>query len=102
VDGELSKAAQKILGKQGMQFSLAPRSHRPVLKGDKVSMTLEPLQAVRQRKMQADIVLLAIGRRPITEGLRPEQAGVKLDERKRIAVDGHFQTNVKGIYAIGE
>jgi dihydrolipoamide dehydrogenase len=102
MDGELSKTAQKILGKQGMQFKLGTKVTSARVEGDKVSMTLEPAAGGSPEKMQADVVLLAIGRRPYTAGLGLEQAGVKLDERKRVIVDGHFQTNVKGIYAIGD
>ncbi len=102
MDGELSKTAQKILGKQGMQFKLSTKVTSAKVEGEKVNLTLEAAAGGSPEKMQADVVLLAIGRRPYSEGLGLEKIGVKLDERKRVAVDHHFQTNVKGIYAIGD
>jgi dihydrolipoamide dehydrogenase len=102
MDGEVSKQMQRVLAKQGMKFKLGTKvtSARP--EGDAVTLTLEPATGGQPEKMQAAIVLLAIGRRPFTEGLGLEQVGVKLDERKRVAVDHRFETNVKGIYAIGD
>lgn len=102
MDGELSKTAQKILGKQGMQFKLSTKVTSAKAEGNGVALTLEAAAGGSPEKMQADVVLLAIGRRPYTEGLGLEKVGVKLDERKRVTVDHHFQTNVKGIYAIGD
>jgi dihydrolipoamide dehydrogenase len=102
MDGELSKAAQKILGKQGMQFKLGAKVTSAKVEGSQVNLTLEAAAGGSPEKMQADIVLLAIGRRPYTDGLGLDKAGVKLDDRKRVIVDHAFQTNVKGIYAIGD
>jgi dihydrolipoamide dehydrogenase len=65
-------------------------------------LTLEPAKGGTQETLEADVVLVSIGRRPFTEGLGLEAAGVALDERRRIRVDRHFQTNVPGIYAIGD
>ena len=102
MDGEVSKLMQRILAKQGMQFKLGTKVTSAKVEGSQVALTLEPAAGGAPEKMQAEIVLLSIGRRPYTEGLGLEKAGVKLDERKRIAVDAHFQTNVPGIYAIGD
>ena len=102
MDGEVSKTMQKILGKQGMQFKLGAKVTSAKNNGKDVTLTVEPAAGGPAETLKADIVLLAIGRRPYTEGLGLEKAGVALDERKRIAVDHHFQTNVKGIYAIGD
>lgn len=102
MDGELSKTAQKILGKQGIQFKLSTKVTSAKLEGNGVVLTLEAAAGGSPEIMQADVVLLAIGRRPYTEGLGLEKAGVKLDERKRIPVGHDFQTTVKGIYAIGD
>ena len=102
MDGEISKATQKILSKQGMEFKLGTKVTSAKNDGSSVSLTLEPAAGGTAESMKADVVLLAIGRRPYTEGLGLEQAGVKLDERKRIAVGHNFETNVKGIFAIGD
>ncbi len=102
MDGEISKTMQKVLAKQGMQFKLSSKVTSAVVDGAQVSLVIEPAAGGAPEKTVADVVLLAIGRRPYTEGLGLEGVGVKLDERKRIAVDAHFQTNVAGIYAIGD
>ena len=102
MDGDVSKTMQKILDKQGMQFKLSSKVTSAVNDGDKVSLQIEPAAGGVAEKIQADIVLLAVGRRPYTEGLGLESIGVVLDERQRIAVDSRFQTNVPGIYAVGD
>ena len=102
MDGELSKAAQKVLTKQGMQFKLSTKVTSAKSEGSQVALAFEPAAGGAGEKMQADVVLLAIGRRPFTDGLGLDKMGVALDDRKRVIVDGHFETNVKGIYAIGD
>jgi dihydrolipoamide dehydrogenase len=102
MDGEVSKTMQKILSKQGMQFKLGTKVTSAKTGGSQVALTLEAAAGGGAEKMQADIVLLAVGRRPYTDGLGLEKAGVVLDDRKRVTVDHTFQTNVKGIYAIGD
>jgi len=102
MDGEISKTMQKILGKQGIEFRLSTKVTSAKSDGKNVAVTLEPAAGGNAEKLQADIVLLSIGRRPYTEGLGLDAAGVKLDERKRVVVDHRFETNVKGIFAIGD
>jgi len=102
MDGEISKSMQKILAKQGMQFKLGIKVTAARTEGAQVSLSLEPAAGGAAEKMKADIVLVAIGRRPFTEGLGLDKAGVKLDDKKRVAVNEHFETNVKGIFAIGD
>jgi dihydrolipoamide dehydrogenase len=102
MDGEVSKAMQKILGKQGMQFKLGTKVTSARTEGASVMLTLEPAAGGAKESMQAEIVLLAVGRRPYTEGLGLDKVGVKLDERKRVIVDKSFMTNVPGIFAIGD
>lgn len=63
---------------------------------------IEPAAGGEKKKIAADVVLVAIGRVPYTEGLGLAEVGVQLDQRRRVVVDAHFQTNVKGIYAIGD
>jgi len=102
MDGEVSKQMERILTKQGMQFKLSTKVTSAVAGTHDVSLTLEDAAGGNATKMFADIVLVAVGRRPYTEGLGLEAVGVALDERKRIKTDGHYQTNVAGIYAIGD
>ena len=102
MDGEVSKTMQKILTKQGMQFKLGSKVTSAVNEGKQVALVIEAAAGGAPEKTQAEVVLLAVGRRPYTENLGLEAVGVKLDERTRIAVDSHFQTNVAGIYAIGD
>jgi len=101
IDGEVARQAQRILQRQGMTFRLSSKVAR-VDGGDTLKVSVEPTASGPADPIEADVVLVAIGRRPYTEGLGLEQAGVAVDERSRIAVDAHFQTNVAGIYAIGD
>jgi len=102
MDKELGKSFQKILEKQGMKFQLATKVEKatPNRSGG-VDVTLVDAGG-KQQTIAADVVLVAVGRRPYTEGLGLAEAGVKMDERGRIAVDDKFQTSVKGIFAIGD
>ena len=102
MDGEVAKQFQRILAKQGFSFKLSTKvtgidSSGPVLK-----VTTEPAAGGAPEVLEADVVLVAIGRRPYTEGLGLESVGVALDPRGRIVTDGHYATNVPGIYAIGD
>ena len=102
MDGEVAKQAQRLLGRQGIAFHLSSKvagidSSGPVLK-----VSVEPAAGGAAEVFEADIVLVAIGRRPFTEGLGLAEAGVALDDRGRVKTDAHFQTNVPGIYAIGD
>jgi dihydrolipoamide dehydrogenase len=102
MDGEVSKSMQKILTKQGMEFKLSTKVTSAQNDGKSVALTLEAAAGGNAEKIQADIVLLSIGRRPYTEGLGLDAVGVKLDDRKRVITNHRFQTNVPGIYAIGD
>jgi dihydrolipoamide dehydrogenase len=102
MDGEVSKTAQKILTKQGMQFRLANRVTSAKSDGSKVTLTLEAAAGGNPTTMETEVVLLSIGRRPYTEGLGLKGSGVRLDDRGRVVVDNHFQTNIPGIFAIGD
>lgn len=102
MDGEVSKQMQRILGKQGMSFKTSTKVTSAVTEGETVKLTLEAAAGGNAETIEADIVLVAIGRRPFTTGLGLEAVGVALDERRRVKIDGHFQTNVPGIYAIGD
>ena len=102
LDGEVGKQFQRLLEKQGMVFKLGAKVTSADSKGKGVTLTLEPAKGGDKETLVADVVLVAIGRRPYTDGLGLDKVGVKLDERKRVITDGHFETNVKGIYAIGD
>ncbi|WP_374370207.1 dihydrolipoyl dehydrogenase [Dongia sp.] len=102
MDGELGGMFQKILTKQGMEFRLGQKVTAAKSKGAKIDLTVEPAKGGAAETVSADVVLVSIGRRPYTEGLGLEKAGVALDEKGRVKTDGHFATNVQGIYAIGD
>jgi dihydrolipoamide dehydrogenase len=102
MDGELSRNLQRVLTKQGFAFRLGTKVVAAKRGADGVALTLEPAQGGPREEIKADVVLVAIGRRPYTEGLGLETAGVAVDNKGRIKVDGNFATNVKGIYAIGD
>jgi dihydrolipoamide dehydrogenase len=102
MDQELSKEAKKILAKQGMEFKLATKVTGADKKKDKVILTLEPANGGTAEKLEVETVLLAIGRRPYTAGLGLEKVGVTVTNRGMVEVDDHFQTNIKGIYAVGD
>lgn len=102
MDGEVAKEAQKILTKQGLTFKLGAKVTSAVSGAKGVDLSVEPAAGGAAEKLSADIVLVAVGRKPYTEGLGLQEAGVALDERGRIKTDGHFATNVPGIYAIGD
>ncbi|MDP9195320.1 MAG: dihydrolipoyl dehydrogenase [Pseudomonadota bacterium] len=102
MDGEISKTMEKILAKQGMAFRLGTKVTGATAGKKGVTLTLEPAKGGAKETLEVDVVLVAIGRRPHTEGLGLEAVGVEKDDRARIKTDSHFQTNVKGIYAIGD
>jgi dihydrolipoamide dehydrogenase len=102
MDGEVSKQMQRVLKKQGLEFKLKTKVTGAEKQKSGVKLTLEPAAGGDAETIKADVVLVAIGRYPYTEGLGLEAAGVELDERKRIRTDDHWRTNVEGIYAIGD
>ncbi|MDE3017205.1 MAG: dihydrolipoyl dehydrogenase [Pseudomonadota bacterium] len=109
MDGEAAKQFQRLLEKQGIIFKLGMKVTGADTRGTGVTLTLEPATPSPTLSppggggsISADVVLVAIGRRPYTDGLGLEKVGVKLDDRKRVDVNDHFETSVKGIYAIGD
>lgn len=102
MDNEVSKEFQKILEKQGVKFKLGSKVTAAKAGSKGVELEVQPASGGGAEKISADKVLVAIGRKPFTDGLGLEKIGVKLDERGRIATDGHFRTSVEGIYAIGD
>jgi dihydrolipoamide dehydrogenase len=102
MDLEVAKSFQRLLEKQGFEFKLSTKVTSVDTSGKKLKAQIEPSAGGKSETLEADVVLVAIGRVPYTEGLGLKEAGVELDQRGRIKTDGHFATNVKGIYAIGD
>ncbi|MBA3518032.1 MAG: dihydrolipoyl dehydrogenase, partial [Rhizobiales bacterium] len=101
MDGEVAKQSQRIFAKQGFSFRLGSKVTGVAAGEDGLDVSIAPAKGEGEAELlQADKVLVAIGRRPFTEGLGLAEAGVELDERGRVSVDPHFRTNVEGIYAI--
>lgn len=101
MDGALSKELQKVLRKQKMKFELSTAVSAVERNGDIVKVTAKNKKG-EEVVFEADYVLVSVGRKPYTEGLALEKAGVDLDERGRVKVNKHLQTNVSNIYAIGD
>jgi len=102
MDLDVAKSFQRLLAKQGFAFKLSSKVTGITTNKSGCTVKVEPAKGGDAEEIKADVVLVAIGRVPYTTGLGLEAAGVKLDERKRVAVDEHYQTNVPGIYAIGD
>jgi dihydrolipoamide dehydrogenase len=102
MDAELARFFQRTLTRQGMAFKLGSKVTRAVPGKEGVTLTVEPAKGGEAAELKADVVLVAVGRKPMTEGLGLKEAGVALDERGRVKVDGGFRTTVPGIYAIGD
>lgn len=102
MDGEVRKQAQRLFEKQGMTFKLSSKVTAVDSSGARLKATVEPSKGGAAETIEADVVLVSTGRVPYTEGLGLKEAGVKMDERGRVAVDHHYATNVPGIYAIGD
>ena len=101
-DGEVAKQFERILTRQGLKFRLSTKVTAAKVEGESVTLTVESLKKGTTETITADIVLLAVGRRPHTEGLGLAEAGVALDARGRVITDAHYATNVPGIHAIGD
>jgi dihydrolipoamide dehydrogenase len=102
MDLEVCKQFQRILAKQGFAFKLASKVTRVERGNAGAVVVVEPAAGGAAETIDADVVLVAIGRVPYTAGLGLEALGVRLDKRGRIETDAHFATNVTGIYAIGD
>ncbi len=101
MDKALGKELQKCLAKLGFEFNFNHKVTGAAVKGNEVTVTAEDKDG-NKKEFKGDYVLVSTGRRPYTEGLGLENAGVKLDERGRIAVNDHLETSTPGIYAIGD
>ncbi len=101
MDQEVAKSFQKVLQKQGMTFQLSTKVKKATKKGDTVDVTIEDANG-NESTINADVVLVSVGRKPNTQGLGLDKVGVKIDGKGRIEVGKHFETSVTGIYAIGD
>lgn len=102
MDGEVSKQFQRLLEKQGIAFKLGSKVTGVEASNGGAKVTFEPVKGGEAQTLEAEVVLVSTGRRPYTDGLGLQEAGVNLDERGRVAIDDHWRTNVEGIYAIGD
>jgi len=101
MDGEVSKQMQRILKKSGFSFRLSTKVTGAKATRSGVKLTVEPAKGGDAETIDADIVLVSIGRRPFTEGLGLEKAGIEMD-RGKVKIDNHYRTNVEGVWAIGD
>ena len=106
MDGEIAKQFQRLLERQGFKFRLSTKVSAARNAKNGVALTLEPAEGSAgggaAETLACDVVLVSVGRRPFTQGLGLEALGVALDNRGMVQVDERFETNVKGIYAIGD
>ena len=102
VDGEVAKQFERILTKQGLAFKLGSKVTGVDAKAKTLKVSVEPAAGGAAEVLEADVVLVAIGRVPYTEGLGLEALGVEKDKRGRVVTDHYYRTNVPGIFAIGD
>ena len=102
LDKEIGKSFHKILEKQGFNFMLSTKVLKAEKTANKVKLTISGVGDSKESTLTCDTVLVSVGRRPNSDGLGAKDAGIILDDRGRITVDAHFQTNIKGVYAIGD
>ena len=101
-DGDVRKEANKIFKKQGIEFKLSTKVTGVTVKGNKATLTVEPAAGGAAETIEADTVLVSIGRKPNTDGLALDKAGLGTNQRGQIEIDHDFKTSVPGIWAIGD
>jgi dihydrolipoamide dehydrogenase len=101
-DGEVRRQAQRLFEKQGMTFKLSSKVTAVDASGKRLKATIEPAKGGAAETVEADVVLVAIGRVAYTDGLGLKELGVKVDERGRVVVDHYYATSVPGVWAIGD
>ena len=102
MDADVRKEANKIFKKQGIEFRLSTKVTGVTVKGKKATLTLEPAVGGAGETLDADCVLVSIGRRPNTEGLGLDRIGLELNKRGQIETDEEFRTKVSGVWAVGD
>ena len=101
-DGDVRKECNKIFKKQGIEFKLGTKVTKVDVKGAKATLTMEPANGGSSETIEADSVLVSIGRRPNTEGLGLDTIGLQLNNRGQVETDHDFRTKVPGVWAIGD
>jgi len=102
MDGDVRKEANKIFKKQGIEFRLGTKVTGVKVNGPKATLTLEPAKGGASETLEADCVLVSIGRRPNTDGLGLDKIGLQVNQRGQIETDHDFRTRVDGVWAIGD
>jgi dihydrolipoyl dehydrogenase len=102
IDNEICRQFHRMLEKQGMSFKLSSKVNAVAAAGKTLHASVTPASGGTTQTIEADVVLVSVGRVPYTGELGLDGAGVKTDNKGRVIVDGHFATNVSGIYAIGD
>lgn len=102
MDAEIAKAALKVLKKQGIDFKIGTKVLEGDASGDKIKVNVESAKGGKAETLDADVVLVAIGRRPYTDGLALENIGLELDERGRVIIDSEYRTKIPHIRCIGD
>src|SRR6202165_4981670 len=102
MDSEVVRQFQRILGKQGIKFRLAHKVTGVDSKGKTLKASAEPAAGGKSEIVEADVVLVSIGRVPYSEGLGLKEAGVALDDKGRVKIDEHFPPSAPGVFAIGD
>jgi dihydrolipoyl dehydrogenase len=102
MDNEVCRQFQRILEKQGIAFKLSSKVTAVDVSGNRLKAKVEPASGGPAETIDADVVLVSVGRVPYSNGLGLDEVGVKTDNRGRVVIDGHFASNVPGIYAIGD
>ncbi|GAA4658129.1 dihydrolipoyl dehydrogenase [Bartonella pachyuromydis] len=102
MDGEISRQFQKIMEKQGIEYKTGAKVTAITRTASTAQVSFEAVKGGAAETLEADVVLIATGRSPYTEGLGLSEAGVQMDERGFVVIDAQWQTNIPGIYAIGD
>ena len=102
MDGEVRKEANKIFKKQGFEYKLGTKVTSAEIVGEGVKLTVEPAAGGEAETIEADVVLVSIGRRPNTEGLGLDKIGLEVNQRGQIEIDHDFDTKAPGVWAIGD
>ena len=102
MDAGMSAQLLKVLKKQGMEFILEAKVTGATTKGKETEVAYELLADQSKKTISGDVVLVAVGRKPYSEGLGLDKAQIKMDNRGRVEIDAHFRTNVANIFAVGD
>ena len=102
LDQQIATEAKKYLSRQGFEFKLNTQAMGAKPSGNKMSLEVMDRATQAKENIECDVILVATGRRPFTDGLTLEKVGLKTDEKGKIEINDHFETSVKGIYAVGD